>query len=95
MEHQQINDNLIIDICFQKNCNRYKRGFDFNKLPENIQQYILNRYNDSQSLRETLVVIMIYFCLIKLVEIIYVNIKYNLNIYKKNMDMKMYFNVTM
>ena len=54
MEHQQVNDNLIIDICFQKNCNRYKRGFDFNKLPENIQQYILNRYNDSQSLRETL-----------------------------------------
>ena len=38
-----VNDNIVIDTCFQKNCNRLKHGFDFEKLDENIKKYILNR----------------------------------------------------
>ena len=29
-----VNDNIVIDTCFQKNCNRLKHGFDFEKLDE-------------------------------------------------------------
>lgn len=50
-----VNDNIVIDTCFQKNCNRLKHGFDFEKLDENIKKYILNRFDDSTSICESLV----------------------------------------
>ena len=49
-----INDDLIIKLCFQKKCGRLKRNFKFEELDLNIQNYILNRYNDSTSVNETL-----------------------------------------
>ena len=50
----EINDEIIIKECFQSNCGRIKRNFSFDKLDNNIKDYIINRYNDSLSIEETL-----------------------------------------
>ena len=54
MEHQQINDNVVLNLCFQKNCSRLKRKFNYNSLPNDVKQYIENRYSDSLSWNETI-----------------------------------------
>lgn len=53
-EHIDINDDIIINECFQSNCGRLKRHFNFDDLNEDIKKYILHRYNDSLSIEETL-----------------------------------------
>ena len=51
---ENITDEIALKFYCSKNTTKFKKKFNINNVPIDIQNYVNNRYNDSLSLKETL-----------------------------------------